>query len=51
MVVGDGMVIFGVARATDFRNLKSSTKMPLGRLSLPVTCSVGGEWSRAPAAE
>ena len=42
MVVGDGMVIFGVARAIDCRNLKSSTKMPLGRPSLPVTSSVGG---------
>ena len=34
MVVGDGMVIFGVAWATDLRNLKSSMKMPLGRRKL-----------------
>ena len=42
-MVGDGMVIFGVTLATDLRNLKSSTKMPVGRDSLPATCSDGGE--------
>ena len=36
------MVTFGVAAATDFRNLKSSTKIPLGRDSLPATRSDGG---------
>jgi hypothetical protein len=36
-------VIFGVARATDARNLKSSTKIPppLGRASLPEAIAFG----------
>src|SRR6516164_4352752 len=52
MTLGDGKVIFGIARATEARNLKSSTKMPpSGRASLPVTASDGGLCRRSPSAE
>src|SRR5262249_41629433 len=49
--VGDGSVTFGVTSATVVRNRKSSTKIPCGRSSRPVTCSEGGLSSRTPAAE
>ena len=48
--VGEGSVTFGVREATDLRKAKSSTKMPCGRPSLPVTASVGGAWSLVPSA-
>ena len=47
-MLGEGMVIFGVCVATDFRNLKSSMKMPRGRDSLPTTCIVCGLPSLSP---
>jgi hypothetical protein len=40
--LGEGIVIFAVCVATDFRKRKSSTKMPRGRESLPATCIVCG---------
>ena len=50
-MLGDGKVIFGVACAIDFRNLKSSRKIGFGRSSRPLISSVGGRCSRTPSAE
>ena len=49
--LGDGIVIFGVAFAIDFRNLKSSTKIGCGRASLPVIFTPGGAHSISPSSE
>ena len=42
MLLGAGIVIFGVTFVTDFRNLKWSTKIGFGRPSLPSMRMPGG---------
>src|SRR5579859_4472257 len=49
MIVGEGMVCFGVPCATDFTNLKWSTKIPRGRPSLPTIFSASGDTSVSPS--
>ncbi len=48
-MLGEGMVIFGVARVAAARNEKSSPKIGPGRPSLPVMASLGGAKSRSPS--
>ena len=47
-MLGDGMVSFGVAVATDFRKVKASAKIGCCSVSLPVMRSAAGVNSMSP---
>ena len=47
-MLGEGIVSFGVPRATDLRNAKSSAKMQRSSFSLPVTRIAAGVNSMSP---
>jgi len=49
-MLGEGIVSFGVPRATDLRKAKSSAKMARSRFNLPVTRIAAGVNSMSPCA-